>query len=111
MTGAETIAFYERVLCIMQAMREAANHAKWDRLVELERECKGVVAQLAAQEPGEPLNMVMQQRKANLIRQILATDAAIRDMTEPWVKHLQAFLGTRHQERKLHQAYGAPDGA
>ena len=111
MTGADTIVYYERILVIMEGMRDAASNADWDRLVSLEHECKAVVTQLEARETGRPLSVERQQRKAHLIRQVLALDAAIRDMTEPWLRHLQAFLGARQQERKLHQAYGAPDGA
>ena len=111
MTGADTIAFYERVLAIMEQMREAASHAEWDRLVALEHECKAVVTRLAEQENGEPLSAALQQRKAGLIRQVLALDAAIRDITEPWLSKLQDFLGARQQERKLLRTYGAPDGA
>jgi len=111
MTGADIIACYERVLSIIERMHAAAAAAEWDRLVELERDCKAVVARLMAEKTGESLGPALQQRKGQLIGQVLALDAAIRDITEPRLRELQAFLGTRRQQRKLHQAYGAPDGA
>jgi flagellar protein FliT len=111
MTGNEAIACYERILAIMEQMREAASRSEWDRLVELEIGCKAVVTVLEGQQTAEPLSAPLQQRKAAIIRQVLALDAAIRDMTEPWLQHLQAFLGSRQQERKLYQAYGTPDAA
>lgn len=111
MTDAEIIACYERVLDVMHEMHVAAAHAEWDRLVELEQQCKAVVARLATNEPGEPDSEMLQQRKAAIIRKVLALDAAIRDITEPWLTQLRAFLGARQRERKLHAAYGASDGA
>ena len=111
MTGAETIALYERILAIMERMRDAAHRADWDRLIALEHECKAVVAQLAGLQPEAPLTADMQRRKARVIRQVLVLDAAIRDVTEPRLKQLQAFLGSRRTEKKLRHTYGAPDGA
>ncbi|HWI13561.1 MAG TPA: flagellar protein FliT [Burkholderiales bacterium] len=111
MTDAETIACYERVLAIMEEMHVAARNAEWDRLVALERDCKAVVTRLAAEEPRAPVGSALQPRKGRIIRQVLMLDAAIRDITEPRLKELQALLGTRQQQRKLHQAYGASDAA
>jgi flagellar protein FliT len=110
MKGAQVIAAYEQVLEIMRSMHEAASGARWDELVELERRCRRVVDGIAAGESA-PLANVEAQRKAAIIRQLLALDAAIRDMTQPWLAQLQGFLGSRGRERKLQQAYGAPDGA
>ncbi len=109
MQGSEVIAAYERVLGVMQKMHEAARHEQWDELVALERSCRGVIDDLMSREPGEPLAPAHASRKLAIIRQVLALDAAIRDRTEPWMDRLQAFLGTRERERKLHAAYGASD--
>ncbi|MGE5523033.1 MAG: flagellar protein FliT [Rhodospirillaceae bacterium] len=111
MSATQIITTYERVLALMQRMHAAAGERNWDRLVELETECKSVVGELIAHEEREPLAAAQQQRKLAIIRQLLALDAAIRALTEPWLKQLQVFLGTRRQERQLRAAYGAPDGA
>lgn len=106
----QVIAAYERVLSVMQQMHEAARAERWDDLVALERSCRSVVDQLSAHEPRDPLPVPEQRRKLALVRQVLALDAAIRDMTEPWLAHLQGLLRSSRRERKLHEAYGAPDG-
>jgi len=111
MSGAQIIAAYERVLEIMTLMHEAAGKGEWDELVALEQQCKSVVHGLMTQEPREPLGAALQERKTAIIRQVLAVDAAIRSITEPWLQQLQSFLGTRQRERRLLDAYGAPDGA
>jgi flagellar protein FliT len=111
MTSNEAITCYERILAIMSEMREAASRAEWDRLVELEIGCKAVVTALETDYAAEPLSVALQQRKIAIIRQVLSLDAAIRDMTEPWLRHLQTFLGARQRERRLCEAYGTPDGA
>lgn len=111
MTGEQIIAAYEQVLAIMQHMHHAAGSAEWDRLVELEHDCKAVVAGLAADGNGVSLGPALQRRKTEIIRQVLAEDAAIRSITEPWLAQLQGLLGTRRRERQLSTAYGATDGA
>jgi len=111
MSGAQIIAAYERVLEIMKLMHDAAGKGEWDELVVLEQQCKSVVHGLMARESGERLDTALEQRKLALIRQVLALDAAIRSITEPWLQQLQAFLGARERKRRLFDAYGAPDGA
>lgn len=111
MTGTQIITTYECVLALMQRMHAAADQGNWDRLVELETECKSVVGELMTHEQREPLAAALQPRKLAIVRELLALDAAIRALTEPWVKQLQTFLGARRQERQLREAYGAPDGA
>ena len=109
MPGSAVIAAYERVLGLMREMHEAARAEQWERLVALEGSCRAVVEALMLQAPGEALSGGEAERKAAIIRQVLALDAAIRDMTNPWLRQLQALLGTREREKKLHAAYGGPD--
>ena len=111
MEGAQVIAVYERMLAVMQQMHEAARTQRWDDLVALERSCRRMADELAAEGPPAQLPPPQAKRRLALIGQVLALDAAIRGMTEPWLAQLQTFLGARQRERKLHEAYGAPDGA
>ena len=50
------------------------------------------------------------KRKVEIIRQVLADDAEIRNLTEPWMQRLQHLLTSVGQERKLHAAYNAGAG-
>ncbi|MBN9126854.1 MAG: flagellar protein FliT, partial [Nitrosospira sp.] len=47
----------------------------------------------------------MQRRKIELIHQILANDAEIRNFTEPWMKRLWSLLGSSRMARQVGKAY------
>jgi flagellar protein FliT len=107
--SAQMIATYEAILAITGQMLEAARNDDWDRLVALEKDCKRLVGELIAGNNGQPLGSQFQQRKAEIIRKVLADDAEIRTMTEPWMAQLQNILGSAGRAQKLGQAY-TPDG-
>ncbi len=110
MNSPQVIAIYETILAITGQMLDAARNDDWDRLVALEKNCKQLIEELIAENYGLPLSSQLQQRKAEIIRQVLADDAAIRNITEPWMAQLQNLLGSAGRERKLSQAY-APSGS
>lgn len=106
MNGPRIIAAYEAILALTGQMLEAARNDDWDRLVALEQDCKKRVEELIAENTGQPLSGQFQQRKAQIIREVLADDAEIRNITEPWMTQLQHILGSAGREKRLHQAYG-----
>lgn len=110
MNSPQCIAAYESILAFTGQMLDAARNDDWDRLVALEKDCKRLVDELIEENHGEPLSSRFQQRKAEIIRKVLADDAEIRSITEPWMAQLQNFLGSAGRERKLSQAYIA-DGS
>ncbi len=89
-------------------MLSAARSGDWDKLVDLERHCADLVARMSTLEPDAPLPGELRDRKAAMIRKVLADDAAIRNITEPWLQQLGAMLGSNGQERRLLHAYGPP---
>jgi len=106
MNSPQIIAAYETILAITGQMLEAARNGDWDSLVALEQDCKNQVEQLIAENGGQPLSSQFQQRKAEIIRKVLADDAEIRNITEPWMAQLQNILGNTTREQRLRQAYG-----
>jgi flagellar protein FliT len=56
----------------------------------------------------DPLPQSVRTLKAKLIRKVLADDAAIRDITQPWLMRLGDMLGANRRERDLLNAYGPP---
>jgi flagellar protein FliT len=104
MTSAENLAVFQSLSDLTGEMREAAQASEWDRLAGLERRCAALVAQLEAAEPVR-LPPDMQRRKIELSHKILADDAAIREYTEPWIRQVQALLGTASRSRCVRQAY------
>ena len=105
MDNSQIIGTYETILDITGQMLRAAQDSDWDLLVSLEEDCRISVEKLMAGNPAQPLPARLQQRKVEIIRQVLADDAEIRNITEPWMLQLQNILGNTNRERRLNQAY------
>ena len=105
MNSQQIIAAYEAILALTGQMLEAARRSDWDSLVALEQDCKNRVEQLMAENGGQPLSNQFRQRKVEIIRKVLADDAEIRNITEPWMAHLQNILGSTTREQRLRQVY------
>lgn len=98
---------YEFLSSITTQMRVAATHGHWDQLVELEKNCSRHVELIKNQDIGIALDESTRLRKVQLIRQILADDAEIRNQTEPWVAQLQRIMHSTGQEIRLQQSYSS----
>ena len=107
MTSTEIIDTYESILVATGQMLEAAQAADWDLLVERERHCRALVDRLIAAHADIELDAPARKRKAEIIRKVLSDDAAIRDLTQPWLARLQHMMTSAGRERQLHAAYGA----
>ena len=107
MNNAQIIATYETILSITEQMLQAAKKNDWDYLMALEEDCRTNVAKLVSANP-PPLTGEYQLRKVEIIHKVLADDAEIRNITQPWMGYLQGLIGSIGHEKKLVQAYG-PD--
>ena len=106
----DVLRIYGTVSVKTSQMLDAAQRGDWDRLVELETECRALIDTLKhADEGPSPPGPDYIERKAELIRKVLADDVEIRKHTEPWMERLQALLGSARQMHKLERAYGASD--
>jgi flagellar protein FliT len=106
MDALELIATYERILEVTGRMLEAARNDDWDRLTELERNCKAEVGRLIAQgDRAAELPDDLRARKAQIVRDVLADDAEIRRLTDPWMAQLEQMIGHVHNERRLVRTY------
>ena len=112
MTSDEMISTYETILSVTAKMLDAARAADWEGLVSREQECRELVENLmkARGESDIVLEPTVHKRKVEIIRKVLADDAEIRNLTEPWMQKLQSLLTSVKHERKLHAAYGAGAG-
>jgi flagellar protein FliT len=92
MTSSEVLSMYENIAGLTNQMAAAARMGDLDRLGKLETECAtearaastGVAAASGAQ----------RLRKIDLLKQILANDREIRDLTDPW---MNTIPGLKHQ--------------
>ena len=107
MTPPETATFsvYERVAELTRKMLEAARQQHWEHLLELEEACKGAFAELVDTPIAGTMTAETARRKAVLIRQMLADDAAIRELVQPWVAELGQWLGSASRAGRLRDAY------
>lgn len=109
MTSEEIIGTYENILAVTAQMLDAARDADWDLLVNREQECRQLVESLmdTRNENDIALEPQVRRRKVEIIRKVLADDAEICNLTEPWMQRLQHLLTSVGRERKLHAAYNA----
>lgn len=100
------IEIYEEMTALSARMVEAARRNDWDQLIHLERSVAALRAKLMADDEGGVLENAERERKAALIRRILADDAEIRRHTEPWMEQIRQFLGGTRKKRQVAKAYG-----
>jgi flagellar protein FliT len=97
----EIIAIYEAILTITGRMLKAAQSADWEGLITLEHECRGLTKKLMISDKNKVLSNDLRQRKQEIIQQILADDAEIRTLTQPWMAQLQNILNNPVYKRCL----------
>jgi flagellar protein FliT len=104
---ADYLAHYEAIAVISARMLAAARSALWSELLELQEEYRVLVDMLCEIGPRFALDAHERMRKYDLIRQILADDAAIRDLANPGVARLSAFFSARRPAHVLKELFGA----
>lgn len=104
---ADYFARYEAIAAISQRMLSAARHALWTDLMELQEEYRALVDRLLEIDAGLSFDEHDRLRKYDLIRQILADDAAIRDLLNPSVARLSAFFSARRPAHVLKELFSA----
>ena len=88
MTSNDVVAMYETLAGLTARMSLAAQAGDWATLALLERQC---AQHSVAVQGGVPvLSGDARSRKVALLKQIMANDRAIRDVTEPWVNKVMA---------------------
>ncbi len=91
MTSNDVLSMYENLAGLTAKMSLAAQAGDWDALGSMEKQCAGHAAAAAA--GGVPaLSGAPRMRKIDLLKQIMANDRAIRDVTEPWMGQLDKAM-------------------
>jgi flagellar protein FliT len=86
MTSTQVLATYENIAGLTSQMVGAAQSSDWDSLDRMENQC--AAASVALMGGAAPLQGDARKRKIELLKQILANDRAIREVTEPWQNRL-----------------------
>lgn len=99
------IAYYESIALHSKRMVEAARRSDWDQVVAIERDCAVLIGRLRAGADANALPERERRRKIELIRSILADDAEVRNLAQPWLADVGRFLKTTQVQRSVEQAY------
>ena len=88
------IEHYEAIAGASRHMLEAARAGRWDDVAVEEDLCRALIAGLkrAGVDGGTPPR---HGQRLSLLRAMLADDAEIRELSEPWLQQLEALLGRR----------------
>ncbi len=84
---------YQEVAQLSREMLAAAHREDWGEFARLEKTCWILIERLKRAAMIEPLNPIEQQRRIELLRDILRDDAQIRLHAEPWLLELERLLG------------------
>ena len=88
MTSNDVVTMYEQLAGLTAKMSAAAQAGDWTSLAALEKQC--AQHSLAVQGGVPALSGEARSRKIALLKQIMANDRAIRDVTEPWMNNVMA---------------------
>ncbi|MGB9990991.1 flagellar protein FliT [Pseudoduganella rhizocola] len=83
MTSNEVLSMYENIAGLTNNMVAAAQSGNWNGLERMEKHV--AVASVAVMGGVPALDGDARARKIALLKQIMANDRAIRDVTEPWM--------------------------
>jgi flagellar protein FliT len=104
---ADYFARYEAIAAVSAQMLTAARQALWSDLIALQGEYRALVDTLCDGDTTVALDESERMRKYDLIRQILADDAAIRDLANPGLARLSAFFSPRRPTHAMTELFGA----
>jgi flagellar protein FliT len=94
MKSNEVLAMYETIATLSKRMAAAASDGDWNGLAQLETQCKLHASATRSGVP--PLEGAERKRKIDLLKQIMANDRAVRDITEPWMGQLDRIMSPAH---------------
>lgn len=97
---------YRRMADASGRMLAAARQDDWDQVCSVERECTTLIAELSGMGDLAPSDPALRQQKVDLMKRVLADDAEIRLLTQPWLKKLDAMLRSPDNADRLGRAYG-----
>jgi len=90
----QLLAYYESIGHVTRLMLRAAQAQDWELLQDAEACCAGLIHRLEAEKhQGAELAPEESRRKHQIILRILADDAQIRLLTQPWLRQLEGVLG------------------
>ena len=97
---------YTRMAAASGRMLAAARRDDWDSVTEAEKECSRLIAELSTMGDLVPSDPDLREQKLTLMKRVLADDAEIRVLTQPWMQRLDTLLRSSDTAARLDRAYG-----
>lgn len=87
------LGYYEAIGQVSQLMLEAAERADWQSLEHMHACCEELIrcVQATGLTP-DTLDAAARRRRMEILRQIMADDARIRDLTQPSLRRVDTLL-------------------
>jgi flagellar protein FliT len=100
------VACYESMSHVTGKMLAAARESDWDSVVLAGKECSLIIDELKQLGDLAPRDSQLRQRKREIIRKVLADDAEIRNLAQPWLCKLEGYLKSAGPSKKPGNSYG-----
>lgn len=91
------IDYYRAIEVASSQMLDAAKSDDWDGVVRLEGACAVLIEQLRYALTTQELPKENRAEKSGIMLRILANDAQIRYLAEPWMAHFEKKFEARKQ--------------
>jgi flagellar protein FliT len=105
-TTQEYFAHYEAIAALSGRMLAAARGGDWGELKVMQGSYRELIDRLRDVDAASELDESARARKLDLVKQILADDAAIRDLTSPSLARLSALFTVNRPARVLKKMMG-----
>lgn len=86
------LSCYEAIATASGNMLEAARQADWDRLVKAESDCAALINEARDLRASCDCSAAGEVRRLTALRKVMADDAEIRALMQPWLGKLQLVL-------------------
>ena len=83
---------YETLARASHAMLLAAREGNWTEVTTLEQRCATLIATMKPAHEASALPEAQRRRRFEIMRGVLAEDAQIRAMAQPWLARLETSL-------------------
>jgi hypothetical protein len=101
---------YEALSALTRELREAAARGEWDQLEEIQKKRASLFESMVPVDSTATLDQPARHRKDELIQQVLADEAEIRELVHSHLAQLQTALQDSRQELRLLKEYGRQAG-
>ena len=98
---------YRRMADASRRMLAAARIDDWDTVCGVEKECADLVVELSGMGDLAPRDPALHQQKVALMKRVLADDAEIRQLSQPWLHKLDVMMRGPSTIDRLNRAYGS----